>query len=224
MTFVEFAKWGATELSRHALEYGDPLQHMQLLIEEVTGKSRDYFLAHSHEPVDPKVLEELSKVLKRRLQGEPLQYIVGRAWFWKHAFQVGPGVLIPRKETEHIVEFLLSRNQDAEVVVAELGSGSGNLPISILVERPQWVWHGFEKNPASVPFLEMNLEKYGHLFGKNQFILHEGDFFTGAKKLKNLDYVVANPPYIPSSEISNLSKEVQCEPRLALDGGESDVS
>lgn len=161
----------------------------------------------------------LKKLVEKRLSGVPLQYLLGECGFWNSVFRVGPGVLIPRPETEHLVELILE-NKEENFTVAELGAGSGNIGISVLQER-KWEWHAFEINPDSVPFVSENRKNL--LPKEAKYHLHEVDFFKGANDFAPYDAIVSNPPYIETEEIEKLSKEVQQEPWLALDGGKTGV-
>jgi len=156
--------------------------------------------------------------LSRRLKGEPFQYIVGEESFWENTFAVGPGVLIPRPETELMVETLLAQESKGSCLVAELGAGTGNIGISVMKERPTWTWHAFEMSGAAMKYLRVNQSRC--LPDSLSYFVYEEDFFAGINELPQMDWIVSNPPYLNASELSQVSKEVQHEPAEALLGGE----
>jgi len=206
---------GKSRIAAAGLECADPLLHMRQIVAAGMGWSTTQLYLHWEEELTPEAEAKLEALMKRRLTGEPYQYIVGEEWFWRSRFAVGPGVLIPRRETELLVETALQRLPATALRIAELGPGSGNIGISCLLERPQWEWHGFELNPESLPYLEENLRTV------DSYKLHRGDFFELAKKYGPYDAILSNPPYVKGSEWPGLSKEVRSEPKMALDGGVS---
>jgi len=211
----DYIQQGQGRLSAAKLECADPLLHMRQIVAAGMGWSITQLYLHWEEELTEKDLARLEDIMARRLKGEPYQYIVGEEWFWKSRFEVGPGVLIPRRETELLVEYLFQRLPSTALRIAELGPGSGNIGIACLLERPQWEWHAFEKNPQTWPYLERNRK----LVEGQPYHLHRGDFFEGVKALAPFDALVSNPPYVKLGEWDGLSKEVRSEPKMALDGG-----
>lgn len=218
MKISEFLEKGRLEIIHHKLECGDPLQHIRLLVSGVIDCSLTELYTRNDEPLSTKQQTQLTGLLERRISGEPLQYLLGFEWFYKSKFEVGPGVLIPRRETEHLVEELFKLDLNSKFKIAELGAGSGNIGISVLLERPNWEWHGFEINPDSIPYLGRNVGTLLPL-GASYFI-HPGNFFELAQDLAPFDIIVSNPPYISLRDKECLSTEVRREPPLALFGGE----
>ena len=215
------------------LQCADPRRHAHQILEAVLGWSMAKILARTEEELGSDALGHLEAFLSRRLGGEPFQYILGRESFWKDEFSVGPGVLIPRRETEHVVEFLASLPLTHARVV-ELGAGSGNIGISTLREKPQWIWFAAEKSAQAFEFARRNslrlldarasvlvepLEKSKASDLGGTYTLYHGDFFALAPAQGPWDVVVSNPPYVATAEIPTLAKEVRREPALALDGG-----
>lgn len=218
MTLESFVNLGKKRIEESGIQCADPMLHMKQILGASISLDSIQFYSRWQDPLTENEFQLANKLLERRLKGEPFQYLVGYEWFWHSQFEVGPGVLIPRKETEHLVEELLKCRDLKTIQVAELGAGSGNIGISILLERPAWQWHGFEINPESVPYLGKNVGQLLPLDAK--YFIHEGNFFELAKDWAPYDVVVSNPPYIAASELKKLSQEVQCEPKLALIGGE----
>ncbi len=217
MTPREFIKKTVDELPCYGLEYSDPVQHTELMVRSFLNWSYTELYQRQDEVLSEHEIEFLEKGIASRIEGTPLQYLTGVSHFWKDAFRVGPGVLIPRPETELLVEKIIELPLSGDAKIAELGAGTGAIGISVLKEKPQLRWIGYEKSDEAYQFLKGNLSDHDGM-GK-RFIPILGDFFEKAPFLAPFDVIVANPPYIPSREIGFLSKEVRKEPRLALDGG-----
>lgn len=169
-------------------------------------------LAFSSKTVDHK---EIDEIIDRRKNGEPLQYIFGKWWFYKSEFLVGEGVLIPRQDTEHLVETALELIEEKKAPkVADLCSGSGCVAISIALERPDASVLAAEKYDEALCWLNKNIahNKASNVTALKVDVLLEYD--------GKFDLIVCNPPYIPTVEKETLSEEVLKEPHTALFGGE----
>jgi len=195
-----------------------------------------FILGHPEKLLTIDEQASIDKILARRRAGEPLQYILGEAFFWGLSFEVGEGVLIPRPDTEFLVEAALKRLPlDAPSIFLDWGTGSGCITIALLTERPKAKAIMAEKNPRSIEWAQKNLKHHGLHERASLWHSHElddifcvtekrsldlDDIFCVAKK-RSFDIVVSNPPYIPTKDISRLMREVRDhEPRMALDGGE----
>lgn len=167
--------------------------------------------------------------VNRRAAGEPLQYILGIAEFMSLPFEVGPGVLVPRPETEILVETALAEirallRSDPAIVpfplVADLGTGSGAVAVSVARYLAPAIVHATDVSEEALRMARANADRLGVARRVN---FHAGDLFAPLEELGvrgNLAAVVCNPPYIPSGEIVTLAREVRDhEPHLALDGG-----
>lgn len=189
-------------------------QERRWLICHALGISTAELLAHP-ERAEARPAQEL---LRRREAGEPLQYIMGEATFYGRDFRVGPGVLIPRLDTEVLIEAALSLLPDERrpFTFLDWGTGSGCVAATLLLERPGAFALGADRSPAALECARGNLERY-HLEGRARLLATQTPEDIDAR---GLDLVVSNPPYIPSGEIAGLQREVRdYEPRLALDGG-----
>lgn len=217
MTYRELLKNTEKRFREAAVECGDFIKHSEDFLLQVLELSRKKLLLENDATVEASAVQLVEKTLERRVAGEPLQYIVGYAWFWKSKFNVGPGVLIPRRETEHVVEHLLTLSGTAPFKVAELGPGSGNIGLSVLQEKPHWAWYGYEINPDTLQYLTKNVNELKPSSSRYEII--PGDFLEKVDNEAPFDIVVSNPPYISETEFPTLSKEVRREPRLALWGG-----
>ena len=163
-------------------------------------------------------IETYFDLLNRRINGEPLQYILGEWEFMGLPFKVGRGVLIPRPETEILVEFAIDflKKKNAPVVF-DLCSGSGCVAISVAKFCPDATVYAVEKSDIAFEYLEKNIS----LNGVNNVKAVKGDIFDKELLLGiSPDLILSNPPYIRSNEIDRLQEEVKREPAMALDGGE----
>ena len=159
----------------------------------------------------------INNAVHRRKNGEPLQYILGKWDFYDLTFKVGEGVLIPRPETEMLVDFALEKlNGINNPIVYDLCAGSGCIGLTIAKHRPDATVFLLEKEESAYKFLCENKEK----LGIENAVLINGDMFTlDISMLPCANIILSNPPYIETKEISGLQKEVLFEPVTALDGG-----
>jgi release factor glutamine methyltransferase len=218
MMLRDFIRDARERLEKACLHFSDSQQHSEQMVLRTLNLSSTELFLKKDEVVSPADLEKLHRVLKRRLSGEPLQYILGFEYFYESKFEVGPGCLIPRRETEQLVDEILSFEPNHSLKVSELGAGTGNIGMSAVLKRPNLEWHAFEINPQSSVFTKKN--RAALLAKEAKYFLHEEDFFEGAVRFSPCDIVVSNPPYISFEEYAELSPEVKQEPSLALKAGE----
>lgn len=163
-------------------------------------------------------IENYLRLINRRISGEPLQYIVGKWDFWNTSFYVGEGVLIPRPETEGLVDYslrYLKTIQKENPIVFDLCSGTGCVAVSVAELFRKAQVYAVEKYDAAFAYLQKNIRvRYGNIKAV------QGDIFDSTL-LRDVvpDLILCNPPYIRSADIPNLQKEVRYEPVTALDGG-----
>ena len=162
--------------------------------------------------------EELEDAVRRRLSHEPLQYILGKWEFYRQTFEVSPDCLIPRADTEILVETAI-RLLPLGARFADLCTGSGCIAVSTLAERPDTRAVALEKFPATLSLAKRNARKNGV---DTRFCGVLADVLSPAPVLEGspFDAILSNPPYIPTKDIDALSQEVHAEPFVALDGGE----
>ena len=160
----------------------------------------------------------LEDAIRRRLAHEPLQYILGEWDFYRQKYEVSPDCLIPRADTEVLVETAI-RLLPTGALFADLCTGSGCIAVSTLAERPDTAAVALEKFPATLALAERNAKKNGVDTRFNGIL---ADVLSPSPKFGDLcfDAILSNPPYIPTREIDALSQEVHAEPFAALDGGE----
>lgn len=159
--------------------------------------------------------QDFEALLCRREKREPIAYILGRKEFWSLDLDVGPGVLVPRPDTETLIEeaLRLVPDRQASLRIADLGTGSGALLIAALKEFPNASGVGFEASPDAFRWAHANAERL--VPGRSKILPADWNKAQGP-----FDLIFCNPPYIPSGEIESLDPDVsQFEPRQALDGG-----
>ncbi len=166
--------------------------------------------------------ERYQDITFRRLQGEPLQYLLGETEFFGLRLRVDRRVFIPRPETEVLVETILTRvqNRKVKIDILELGTGSGNIAVSLAKHLPGARIVTVDISEGALTVAKQNVLRHGVaeqiLFLQADMV----DFLAGRSGYLFYDCVVSNPPYIPSGQLSALPVDVQHEPRLSLDGGE----
>ncbi len=191
-----------------------PRLDARLLLAHALGLNRNDLIRDPARVIDD---DDYRTLLARRLAREPLALIVGRREFWSLEFQVSPATLVPRPDSETVIEAALAAfaGKPAPTRVLDLGSGTGCLLLAILSEFPSAFGIGLDRNPAAAALAKTNAATLG-LAGRSAFLA--GDWT--APLAGRFDLIVSNPPYIPSADIPLLMPEVAGhEPRSALDGG-----
>lgn len=191
------------------------------LVENITGLSRTKIMLCDDDIADEQA-ELVERAVLRRISGEPLQYILGEWDFFGRTFEVGEGVLVPRPETELLVELALEKLRNVRYpVVFDLCAGSGCVGLTIAAERPDaHVWL-FEKYDEAFHYLKRNIKKLG--LTNVQAVQHVITLGYDDKISETPDLIVSNPPYLRTDELGGLSTEVMHEPATALDGGKDGV-
>lgn len=187
-----------------------------LLCSEAFGCSRESLLAHPAETVAPGQAKQLVCLLEARIRRRPLAYIRGQASFWGTDLEVGEGCLVPRPETETLVETALEFFHCGRFL--DWGTGSGCVALALLSERTTSRGLMLEKSPAAIFWAWRNLRRTG--FQDRALLWHGSSLESIPSSWVPLDLIVGNPPYIPTSEIAGLMPDVRLyEPHQALDGG-----
>jgi release factor glutamine methyltransferase len=192
-----------------------PRSEARLLLAHALGVTRDEALSPRLRP-NPEQAAAFAKMAARRAAHEPSAYITGHKEFWSMDFLVGPGVLVPRPDSETLVEeaLRLFPGRDAALRIADLGTGSGILLVAALKEFPHAGGIGFESSPEACPWARRNAAR---LMPERCEIRFE-DWHKAPEN--HFDLVLSNPPYIPTTDIGALEPEVsKFEPHAALDGG-----
>jgi release factor glutamine methyltransferase len=194
----------------------NPRLEARLLLAHASGASVEDIVAERVEII-PETIERFDVALKRRMAHEPVAYILGEREFWSLPFLVDSNVLIPRPETEILVEEALRRfpDRDAPLSVLDLGTGSGCLLLSFLSERPSAQGAGIDVSPRAAAIAARNASALG-LSARARFAVQDWSEISG-----QYDLVFSNPPYIKTADIASLAPDVAgYEPLLALDGGD----
>ena len=192
-----------------------PRLDAELLLADTLGLDRVGLYVNFDRPLSSDELDDFRERVRRRTRHEPVQYILGRTEFWSLELTVNKSVLIPRADTEVLIEEVLAV-ADGRQRVLDVGTGSGAVAIALASERPDFEMTGIDLCPEVLQVAKHNAET--HQFGDRIAFQRAdlADLPTGP-----FDLVVSNPPYIPSDEWALLMPEVRDhEPRLALDGGE----
>ncbi len=218
MTYRELQKCAEKILRENGVE--DSGFDALCLMERFTGRDKTRLKLFENSAVDGETERAVLRGVDRRISGEPLQYILGEWEFYGFPFKVGEGVLIPRPETELLVELGLSFAGNIKApVIFDLCSGSGCIGVSLARLLPGARVFCIERSKAAFEYLKANAE----LNGIKNATLIMGDIFEGFKgfDLPEPHVLLSNPPYIKSGELKTLQKEVRHEPAEALDGGEN---
>lgn len=193
-----------------------------LLLEYESGKNRAYYFAHCKEEADEEIKTPYMEKIRKRAQHIPLQHLTHQGYFMGYEFFVNENVLVPRQDTEVLVEEALSLIKEKEVPqILDMCTGSGCILLSILLEREDALGTGVDLSEKALSVAEKNRETY-HLETRAELIksdMFQSGYFEGKKE--SFDIVVSNPPYIPTEEIEKLQAEVRFhDPFMALDGKE----
>ena len=195
----------------------------ELLLGCALGMSREELIVAARRKLSVAESDRYEDLLRRRLNREPLAYITGQQEFWSLGFLVSGDVLVPRPETETLVERALKHlaaiNNHEAPRILELGTGSGAIAVALASELPEAEIVATEIAPAALQIARRNASRNGV---SNAIRFLQGDLFTALDQEleKEFDLIVSNPPYIPRGEIVHLEAEVsRWEPRAALDGG-----
>lgn len=216
MTFNEAFRKGIELLKNAGNEA--PALDAGVLLCSVANCDRAFLYAHGTDEFDGILLERYVSMLERRAEGVPLQYLTGVQEFMSLSFSVGPGVLVPRQETELLVETVIQWCQEyvQKAAILDIGTGSGCIAVSLAHYLPDSCIMAVDKMPDAIAIAEKNARSNG-VAGRVRFI--QSDLF-GRLAGEKFDVIVSNPPYIRKGDISGLQKEVRChEPAEALDGG-----
>jgi release factor glutamine methyltransferase len=212
----------------------------ELLLLHATGRSRTSLYSHAEDPLTEAESQTYFRLIERRASGIPTQHLTGKQEFWGLEFEVTPDVLIPRPETEHVIEVALdrlalrdlrskhSRNMTGEgLLLADIGTGSGCIALALAKEFPAAQIFALDVSPAALAVAQGNATRLGFA-DRIQFV--ESDLFAGVSPVSSFatrhsppsfDLIASNPPYIGRREASTLAREVRDhEPEIALYGGQ----
>ena len=188
----------------------------ELLMAKAVNKDRKYVLLNFYKKLNKKKLINFKKLIQKRSKRKPVAYITNKKFFWKSDFFINYGTLIPRPETELIVENVLNLTKNKHKInILDIGIGSGCILLSILNERKDFYGTGIDLSQNSLNISKINANNLNVSSRLKLFKTDVDKFFLG-----KYDLIVSNPPYINNYNIKYLEKDVsKFEPKLALDGG-----
>ena len=208
---------GKHRLSSEATDHVDaPSLEAEILLSEALDVSRAHLFAHPEEEVDNKAIQEFRSNIEQRHQGTPIAYLTGEREFWSLPLKVSPAVLIPRPETEVLVEAVLARippNQSCRIV--DVGTGSGAIALAIASERPDCEVHACDISSEALEIAKENARN----LGISNVSFHQGSWLEPLSG--RFDLVVSNPPYVAEGDPHLYQGDLRFEPGIALASGEN---
>jgi release factor glutamine methyltransferase len=225
LTIAEALREAAARLRVAGLD--EPRREAGTLLAHALGRDRAFLITHADDPLTAAQASAFRACVGRRAAGEPFQYIAGRQEFYGLEFEVGPGVLIPRPETELLVEKALGLLKETGApLLCDVGAGSGCIAVTLLHERPDARGLALDLSPAALAFAARNAARHG-VAGRLRFLV--SDCFDalrgGDRRELRFDLIASNPPYVAESDIEGLQREVrEHEPRGALTPGGDGLS
>lgn len=211
MSIRELLEIGISMLKKNNVE--NPIQHARILLAHIIGKSKEYLVAHDNEVIDKTAEDEYKEAVYKLIEGTPIQYITNEQQFMKLDFFVNENVLIPRADTEILVEEVIDiAKKEKKFKILDLCTGSGAIGISLdkYIENAEIIC-----SDISIKAIEVANENKNKNNSKVKII--QSNMFENIKN--KFDIIVSNPPYIREDVIKTLEKNVLCEPYLALSGG-----
>ena len=186
----------------------------ELLLAQAVGRPRAYLFAHPEEALDEVCAGRFEALMARRVSGEPMAYITGEREFWSLPLRVTPAVLIPRPETEVLVEAAIARIPErAALRIADLGTGSGAIAIALASERPHCAVHATDISAQALAVAEANARR----LGLENIHFHQGSWFEPLSG--TFDLIASNPPYVASGDPHLVEGDLRFEPNQALESG-----
>jgi release factor glutamine methyltransferase len=213
MKAFEIIKFGSNLLKEKKIS--SFILDSEILLSKTLNKTRENILINLDQKINSKNISAFKEYLLRRSYNEPIAYIMGEKEFWSKKFYVNKGTLIPRPETELLVDKILKIYQGKKISILDIGTGSGCIIISILSSLKNSNGIGIDISKNAILTAKKNALK--HKLTKRVKFLNKSlnNIFS-----KKFDLIVSNPPYIGSKDIKNLSDDIKrYEPRIALDGG-----
>ncbi|MBC3218308.1 peptide chain release factor N(5)-glutamine methyltransferase [Serratia fonticola] len=215
---MDYQTWLKTATLR--LTHSDSAKRdAEILLGFVTGRARTYLLAFGETPLTAEQTEQLTVLLARRERGEPVAYLVGEREFWSLPLSVSPATLIPRPDTECLVELALERLPAAPCAILDLGTGTGAIALALASERPDCQLTGIDLQPEAVALAQHNAQK----LAINNVSFLQGSWFTPVAGQK-FALIASNPPYIDEADPHLGQGDVRFEPCSALVAAEQGLA
>ena len=194
----------------------NPYLDSEILLSKSINKNKKHIILNPKEILENKQLNNFNSLIERRRKGEPIAYLINKKEFWKNEFYVNENVLIPRPDTELIIDQVLKiYSKNSQLQILDIGTGSGCILLSILKERTSFYGTGIDISKKSINVSKFNANRL-KLDNRVKFYNSDVDNF----KIGKYDLIVSNPPYIELLSLKYLEKDVvNFEPKLALSGG-----
>ncbi len=188
----------------------------EILMSEATNKDKKFLILNYNQKLNQKYLDRYTNLVQQRSKGEPIAYLLKKKDFWKYEFYISNKVLVPRPETEILIEEILNITQNkSKLKILDIGVGSGCILLSILKEKKNFYGVGVDISKKCIENSKINALKLG-LIDRSKFVKSDIDNFFNGK----YDLIVSNPPYINKLNLKYLERDIiDFEPKLALDGG-----
>jgi release factor glutamine methyltransferase len=202
--------------SLEALPHSTPELEAAVLLCHLLGRPRSHLYAWPEQTLDKTQWQAYQALIQRRLQGEPIAHITGIREFWSLALKITPATLIPRPDSELLVERGLHHLQGADSArLADLGTGSGAIALAIASERPDCRVDATDRSPEALAIAQQNAQR----LGIQNIRFHQGDWFQALPADSRYELILSNPPYIPQQDAHLAQGDLPREPRSALVAG-----
>ena len=187
----------------------------EIILSDIMGVTREFLIVNNNKNISKNTIKKYNHAINRRINREPVAYITGKKEFWSKNFLVNQATLVPRPETELLIYKVINFFKNKKINVLDIGTGSGCILLSILKELNLSRGIGIDVSAKAIQTAKMNSKKLNLLYRSKFKVFDINEFHIGM-----YDLIVSNPPYVPSRDIRNLSKDIiNYEPLLALDGG-----
>ena len=187
----------------------------EIILSDIMGVTREFLIVNNNKNISKNTIKKYNHAINRRINREPVAYIIGKKEFWSKNFLVNQATLVPRPETELLIYKVINFFKNKKINVLDIGTGSGCILLSILKELNLSRGIGIDVSAKAIQTAKMNSKKLNLLYRSKFKVFDINEFHIGM-----YDLIVSNPPYVPSRDIRNLSKDIiNYEPLLALDGG-----
>ena len=186
---------------------------VEILLSFVLKKERSYLLTWPEKKLSDEQLLEFIPLLSRRAEGEPIAYLIGVKEFWSLPFAVSKSTLIPRPDTETLIELILELHDDDQVLAClDLGTGTGAIALALASEKAKWHIDALDYNADAVSLAQRNAKN----LNLTQVNIYQSNWFDSIDENKKFDLIVSNPPYIDGDDVNLTQGDVRFEPKSAL--------
>ena len=214
MNILSAVRYGTTILKNSHIKTAE--LDTEILMAKVLGSNREYIILNNHKNLNDNNLDHFNKLIKERATRKPIAYLLNKKFFWNNEFYVDTNTLIPRPDTEVVIEEILKLTRHKnKISILDIGIGSGCILLTILKERKNFYGTGIDISKRSLNISKINAKNL-NVERRVKFYKSDIDKFDKGK----YDIIVSNPPYIKSCDLKYLESDViNFEPKLALDGG-----